>query len=152
MVCHLSEICHLWAWQWLCKHIILFLFPTIGFMIGYTRSLKGKPEHGKKCRWQDDKYNFFNDMYSCSHGCKVHASGCELTNPVGENQTRWGRRKRRLNREGWWVDGWGQGMIMGTGGGMRETKRVGFVNDVMPEHQRQNTEDESRRGGSKHSS
>ena len=37
-------------------------------------------------------------------------------------------------------------MIMGTGGGMRETKRVGFVNDVMPEHQRQNTEDEFRQG------
>ena len=37
-------------------------------------------------------------------------------------------------------------MIMGTGGGMRETKRVGFVNDVMPEHQRQNTEDEFRWG------
>ena len=52
MVCHLSEICHLWAWQWLCKHITLFLFPTIGFMIGYTRSLKGKPEHGKNV---DDK-------------------------------------------------------------------------------------------------
>ena len=37
-------------------------------------------------------------------------------------------------------------MIMGTGSGMRETKSVGFVNDVMPEHQRQNTEDEFRWG------
>jgi hypothetical protein len=51
-----------------------------------------------------------------------------------------------LNRKADGGDGWGQGMIMGTGGGMGETKRVGFVNDVMPEHQMQNTEDEFRQG------